>query len=135
MKKEEIETFGPNLIIDVCPKCKGIWLDKGELGKLLKNRKLTNYLTKHIGTKSRSSMVCPRCGMTMDIEKAEDIEVDVCLTCGGVWLDESELEKLKETSEKGFKPDELAKFEEKEEERLYKIRNSSLNKFFRKFSK
>ena len=126
----------PNIIIDVCPKCKGIWLDKGELGKLLKDKKLTNYLTKHIGTKSRSPMICPRCCNTMDIEKAEDIEVDVCLTCNGVWLDEGELEKLKETSEEGFEPDELAKFEEKEEEeRLYKKRNSSLNKFFRKFTK
>ncbi|MFE3846263.1 zf-TFIIB domain-containing protein, partial [Thermoplasmatota archaeon] len=135
MKKEEVETFGPNIIIDVCPKCKGIWLDKGELGKLLKDKKLTNYLTKHIGTKSRSPMICPRCGNTMDIEKAEDIEVDVCLTCNGVWLDEGELEKLKETSKEGFEPDELAKFEEKEEERLYKKRNSSLNKFFKKFTK
>jgi len=96
MKKEEVETFGPNIIIDVCPKCKGIWLDKGELDKLLKDRKLTNYF-----------------------------EVDVCLTCGGVWLDQGELEKLKETSEEGFEPDELAKLEEKEEERRYKKRNSS----------
>jgi len=80
-------------------------------------------------------MICPRCSNTMDIEKAEDIEVDVCLTCNGVWLDEGELEKLKETSEAGFEPDELAKFEEKEEEIRYKQRNSSLNKFFRKFTK
>ncbi len=135
MKKEEIETFGPNIIIDVCPKCKGIWLDKGELGKLLKDKELTNYLTKHIGTKSRSPMICPRCGNIMDIEKAEEIEVDVCLTCKGVWLDEGELEKLKETSEKGFEPDELAKQEEIEEERIYKQRNSSLNKFFRKITR
>ena len=135
LKKEEIETFGPNVIIDVCPKCKGIWLDKGELGKFLKDRKLTNYLTKHIGTKSRSPMVCPRCGMTMDVEKAEGIEVDVCLSCGGVWLDQGELDKLKEISEVGYELDETAKFNEKEEENLYKKRNSALNKFFRKFTK
>ena len=132
MKKEEIDTFGPNIIIDVCPKCKGIWLDKGEL---LKDIILTNYLNNHIGTKSRSPMVCPRCGMTMDIEKAEDIEVDVCLTCGGVWLDENELEKLKDVSREGFEPDEFVKSEEKEEERIFKRRNSSLSKFFRKFTK
>ena len=135
MDKKEIETFGPNVIIDVCPKCKGIWLDKGELGKLLKDRKLADYLTKHIGTKSRSPMVCPRCGMTMDIEKADDIEVDVCLTCGGVWLDKGELEALTEKSEEGFEGDELAKREELEEERLYKARNSALNKFFKKFTR
>ncbi|GAG56919.1 unnamed protein product [marine sediment metagenome] len=135
MKKEEIKTFGPNIIIDVCPKCNGIWLDKGELGKLLEDRKLTNYLTKHIGTKSRSPMVCPRCGMTMDIEKAGDIEVDVCLTCGGVWLDEGELEKLKETSEEGFEGDPLVKEAEIEEERRYKAKNSALYRFIYRFKK
>jgi len=135
MEKKEIEIFGPNVIIDVCPKCHGIWLDKGELGKLLKDRKLTDYLTKHIGTKSRSPMVCPRCGMTMDIEKADDIEVDVCLSCGGVWLDEGELESLKDKSGEGFEGDELAKFEELQEEHRYKSRNSSLNKFLRKLTK
>ena len=135
MDKKEMDIFGPNIIIDVCPKCKGIWLDKGELGKLLQDRKLTNYLTKHIGTKSRSPMVCPRCGMTMDIEKADDIEVDVCLTCGGVWLDPGELEALKDKSKGGFKGDELAKREELEEERRYKARNSPLNRFLSKLTK
>jgi Zn-finger nucleic acid-binding protein len=135
MNKEEVETFGPNIIIDVCPKCNGIWLDKGELEKLLKDRKLANYLTKHIGVKSSSPMICPRCGNLMDIEKADEIEVDVCLTCGGVWLDSGELEELKTKSKEGFEGDKLAKMEELEEERLYKARNSSLNKFLRKLTK
>jgi Zn-finger nucleic acid-binding protein len=71
----------------------------------------------------------------MDIEKADEIEVDVCLTCGGVWLDSGELEELKTKSKEGFEGDKLAKMEELEEERLYKARNSSLNKFLRKFTK
>jgi len=135
MNKEEVETFGPNIIIDVCPKCNGIWLDKGELEKLLKDRKLSNYLTKHIGVKSSSPMICPQCSNLMDIEKADEIEVDVCLTCGGVWLDSGELEELKTKSKEGFEGDKLAKMEELEEERLYKARNSSLNKFLRKLTK
>lgn len=135
MKKEEVETFGPNIIIDVCPKCKGIWLDKGELGKLLKDKKLANYLTKHIGTKSRSPMVCPRCGMTMDIESADNIDVDVCLTCGGVWLDQGELDKLKFKSEAGFEGDPQVKKEELEEERRYKAKNSALYRFIYRFKK
>ena len=135
MEKEEIETFGPNIIIDTCPKCNGIWLDKGELGKLLKDRKLSNYLTKHIGTKSKSPMVCPRCGNTMDIETADDIEVDVCLFCGGVWLDQGELEKLKDTSEAGFEGDPQVKKEELGEERKYKAKNSALYRFLYRFGK
>ena len=135
MKKENVEVFGPNIVIDVCHKCEGIWQDKGELGKLLEDRKLTDYLTKHIGTKSKSPMVCPRCGMTMDIEKADDIEVDVCLTCRGVWLDSGELEALKAKSEEGFEGDPLAKEEELLEERRYKARNSPLNRFLKKLTK
>jgi len=42
-------------------------------------------------------------------QKIEDIEVYVCLICNGVWLDEGELERLKETSEVGFEPDEFTK--------------------------
>ena len=37
MNKKETEVFGPNIIIDICPKCNGIWLDKGELNKILKD--------------------------------------------------------------------------------------------------
>ena len=68
----------------------------------------------------------------MDIEKADDIEVDVCLTCGGVWLDSGELEELKAKSKEGFEGDELAKMEELDEERRFKARNSLLNKLLGK---
>ena len=132
MNKEEIDVFGPNIIIDVCPKCHGIWLDKGELQKILKDRKLADYLTKHIGTKSKSPMVCPRCGMTMDLEKAEDVEVDVCLSCGGVWLDAGELEELKQKTEDDYELDMDAKEAELNEEQRFKLRNSKLHKFFNK---
>lgn len=115
-KREEVEIFGPNIEIDICPKCNGTWLDPGELGKLLSDRKLTDYLTKQIGTQSKSELLCPRCGGLMDIEKAEDIDVDVCLTCHGVWLDSGELEDLKVKSKKGFEGDDLEKAQEKWEE-------------------
>ena len=132
MNKKEIDVFGPNIVIDVCPKCNGIWLDEGELNKILKDKKLSNYLTKHIGTKSRSPMVCPKCGNTMDLEKAEDVEVDVCLSCGGVWLDEGELEGLKQKANEGYELDMVAKDKEIEEESRYKQKHSKLHRFFGK---
>ncbi len=135
MDKKEIDFFGPNIIIDVCPKCHGVWLDKYELQKLLKDKKLADYLTKHIGTKSRSPMVCPRCGNTMDTEKVEDIEVDVCLLCGGVWLDEGELEDLKGKAEKGYKLDTFAKQDEIKEEKRFKQKHSKLHRFIGRITK
>jgi Zn-finger nucleic acid-binding protein len=135
MRQEEVDVFGPNIIIDRCPECGGILLDHGELNKLLRDRKLSNYLTKHIGTQSKSKLVCPRCGWLMDIETAKDVEVDVCLKCGGVWLDYGELEKLWEISDAGFEGDELAKAEERWEELRQKDRESVLLGLFSRLSR
>jgi Zn-finger nucleic acid-binding protein len=131
-RREEVEIFGPNIEIDVCPKCNGIWLDPGELAKLLKDRKLTDYLTKEIGTQSKSELVCPKCGGLMDIESAEDTEIDVCLTCHGVWLDAGELEDLKAKSKEGYHGDELEKVQEKWEEMEKRSRKKALISFKRK---
>ena len=129
--EEEVEVWGPNITIDRCPECGGVWLDKGELAILLKNKKLSDYLTKEIGTQSKSELVCPKCGGLMDIETAEEIEVDVCLTCNGVWLDFGEMEAL-ERLPKDFRGDELAKAEERWEELSRKERRSVLSGLFRK---
>ena len=130
LKKEEVEVLGPNVIIDVCPTCEGIWFDHNELKKVLGDRKLADYLTKHIGTQSKSKLVCPRCGGLMDLEYAEDIEIDVCLVCHGAWLDAGELERLKEKSEAGYTGDKAKKAEEELEEWMAKRRKSGLNSLF-----
>ena len=130
MKKEEVDVLGPNVIIDVCPKCLGVWFDNNELKKILGDRKLANYLTKHIGTQSESKLVCPRCGSLMDLEYAEDVEIDVCLNCNGAWLDYGELEKLKEKSEVGYTGDKEAKAVEEWEEMMAKRRRRGLSGLF-----
>lgn len=130
MKQKEVEIFGPNVIIDFCPRCEGTWLDGGELKRLVGNKRLSDYLTKEIGTKSSSKLVCPRCSGLMDIEKADDVEVDVCLDCRGVWLDSGELKDLKK--KKGFKGDDDDKAVERWEEMVKRDKQSGLNRFFRK---
>jgi Zn-finger nucleic acid-binding protein len=130
MKKEEVDVLGPNVIIDVCPKCQGVWFDNNELKKILGDRKLANYLTKHIGTQSESKLVCPRCGGLMDLEYAEDVEIDVCLNCNGAWLDIGELERLKDKSEVGYTGDKEAKAVEEWEEMMAKRRRKGMNSLF-----
>lgn len=41
-----------------------------------------------------SSMNCPRCDGSLKETSLEDVVVDTCDKCGGVWLDSGELEKL-----------------------------------------
>ena len=132
MDVKEEEIFGPNIEIDICPKCNGIWLDSGELKKVLKDREVTDYLTKYVGTKARSPLICPRCRNLMDIEVAEDIETDVCLKCRGVWLDAGEMDDLKTIRDDGLDLDQQAKMDEKLEEALARQRSSRLTKFFKK---
>jgi len=41
-----------------------------------------------------SSMQCPRCDEKLHATTFEQVEVDVCDKCGGLWLDSGELEQL-----------------------------------------
>ncbi len=41
-----------------------------------------------------SSMRCPRCDGKLKQDKFEEVKIDVCEKCGGVWLDSGELEQL-----------------------------------------
>ncbi len=41
-----------------------------------------------------SSMKCPRCDGKLEESKFEDVSIDTCDKCGGVWLDSGELEQL-----------------------------------------
>lgn len=38
--------------------------------------------------------LCPRCKVNMEKLKKGDVILDVCLKCGGMWLDNGEIEKL-----------------------------------------
>jgi uncharacterized protein len=39
-------------------------------------------------------MHCPKCGQKLAPEKYGKVEVDVCPTCKGMWLDAQELEQI-----------------------------------------
>jgi len=90
------------VIIDVCAKCEGIWLDTNELKKLISAKALEVHLTKYAEKKATSKLVCPRCGGLMDLEYADKVEVDVCLSCKGIWLDKGELTDLEKKKNRDY---------------------------------
>ncbi len=50
-----------------------------------------------------SSMSCPRCGDSLKETNYEQILIDACEKCGGIWLDSGELEKrLQQDSQSWF---------------------------------
>jgi len=42
----------------------------------------------------QSSMQCPRCDGTLEDRTVDEVVIDSCEKCGGVWLDSRELETL-----------------------------------------
>jgi DNA repair exonuclease SbcCD ATPase subunit len=49
-----------------------------------------------------SSMACPRCDGTLKESKFEDVLIDTCEKCGGVWLDAGELQQLTKREKGGW---------------------------------
>lgn len=45
-------------------------------------------------------MNCPACKDTMVVLELDEVEIDYCASCGGIWLDSGELELLLEDSER-----------------------------------
>jgi Zn-finger nucleic acid-binding protein len=46
-------------------------------------------------------MHCPKCGQTLSPEKCGSVEIDVCPSCKGVWLDKGELGTIVESAGQG----------------------------------
>lgn len=80
---------------DVCPSCKGLWLDGHELGALLgvRDGRLENRPARD------SEVACPRCDLqwlkTLRFPGSPALDVDRCPDCRGMWLDHGELGALR----------------------------------------
>jgi hypothetical protein len=49
-----------------------------------------------------STMSCPRCDGTLEEKTFEQVLIDTCDKCGGVWLDSGELEQLMKRDQDGW---------------------------------
>lgn len=94
LKEETVQRLGPDVQIDVCTKCMGTWYDRGELAAVIKDRKIANALTEEPIKGIMGPMACPRCGGRMRVREEWGVEVDVCTSCKGVWLDLEETKTL-----------------------------------------
>lgn len=94
-----------DLHIDVCFSCHGTWFDRGELRRakdvaLPDGDWLDFDIWSHGDrfTINAGPVNCPCCGRRLCRVQYGDthVEIDVCPTCEGVWLDEAELSKIVE---------------------------------------
>jgi Zn-finger nucleic acid-binding protein len=91
---------GPDLEVDRCPRCGGIWFDGGEFEKLIE---LGAFYISFLDGKAETAPEnnperrCPKCNVKLAVTKfpkMPEIEIDVCPQCQGLWCDAGELKAI-----------------------------------------
>src|SRR5262245_43240247 len=90
----------PKAVIDHCELCSGSFFDEGEmlavLGKTADPEIWARANRKR--TPSASDIQCPRCHKRMQLhplgEGELEVDIDLCIQCGGIWLDGGEVDTV-----------------------------------------
>jgi hypothetical protein len=85
-----------------CTKCNGIWMTFSEVKELYDSCIMTvpskvygDGLVAIDCPNQKSSLFCPEDKNLLFTYKYRDIEIDICKSCKGLWMDEGEFEKLR----------------------------------------
>ena len=85
------------VLIEICPHCKGVWLDQGELNFFVKDKKvLQGYENKGMEQTYKINYQCPKCDSEMQLGRMpfHSYQVEECLSCKGLFFDAHEFKKL-----------------------------------------
>lgn len=102
------ERYEADVVVDRCPSCDGVWLQRGELeaiqetlerdySKELRGIDVVALAYERARQAARPDIACPNCGTVLGAEEyayCSQILVDRCGKCGGIWLDSGELKEL-----------------------------------------
>lgn len=79
--------------IDYCGRCKGIWLDEGEIERVCKFA--ARNMPMPAGAES-SDRDCPKCKVPMRLfdYPGTMVAVDMCPDCNGIWVDSGEIKEI-----------------------------------------
>ena len=86
--------------IDICPSCLGIWFDEGELGKMANLPKQSFEPSNVLPTVQSEPLtrICPNCASNLESTQYQyksSITIDCCPTCGGIFVDQGELDEIR----------------------------------------
>jgi Zn-finger nucleic acid-binding protein len=108
------------LVLDYCTRCQGIWFDVGEVISARKHVHATDILSQRGLLQSTSSQMhchachglmdrndshcptcnwqnqinCPVCQQSMQVLQKDNLKLDQCSVCQGIWLDAFEIRPL-----------------------------------------
>lgn len=79
--------------VDLCPNCRGTFVDGIELRRVVGDDALALALSGLRGAPPEP-IACIACSSPMFLDIVDGIELDHCVECLGVWLDAGEVERL-----------------------------------------
>lgn len=115
MQKTPVRSGGAEVTLDVCPRCGGIWFERGEARQLAGHQ--PDALWKEVPRRTepvrspchgcgapterdtercaacghRNLLRCPICDVEMERRTHAGLVLDLCRRCEGVWFDHAEL--------------------------------------------
>jgi Zn-finger nucleic acid-binding protein len=118
MEKVRLRAGVRILVLDHCPRCGGVWFEKGEAQQLTQLSPIE--LWKHVPPRQdiprppchgcntpldrdaercdvcrrKNELSCPVCDRTMERRVHDGLVLDVCASCRGVWFDHKELKHV-----------------------------------------
>ncbi len=85
-----------SVVIDVCSRCQGVWLDRGMIYEFSDQpQALEAALGDGLRDRTPTEHRCPRCETALQRGRLPDRDaaVEQCPTCGGLWMAAGELER------------------------------------------
>jgi len=118
MDKVSVDDGATAITLDYCPRCGGLWFNRGEVGQLARRQPAAFHA--HVPVRAepirppcpgcltpldRDAERCPACGrpnvldcpvcdMTMERRAHAGLVLDLCPRCHGVWFDNAELSAI-----------------------------------------
>lgn len=87
--------------IDCCERCRGLWLDEGELAELLVRTggsSASAQFVAELGLDPQAGRttryLCPRCDQALQEFQRDKLLLDLCPRAHGIWFDAGELRSL-----------------------------------------
>ena len=80
--------------LDLCPDCRGVWFDRGELELLLGSSDAVDCIPAETGEQTRHCPLCPREMEKVNIGPGRRVLIDTCPDGCGLWFDANELSDL-----------------------------------------
>ena len=118
MEKARLDGNAAGLTVDFCPRCGGLWFDRGEVGQIAQRQPqsiqkfvperadrvrppcpecstpLDRDAEKCVACGHRNVIDCPVCDEPMERRPHSGLVLDFCRRCHGVWFDNAELSAI-----------------------------------------